>query len=495
MAFSFASPAPQNPFQTPAQAPSLSPSPFQFNLQQPQQQPPPQQQAAPAAQPQQQQQQQQLMLYTTDGKPAGYNTKWEELHAESQKALLQIEDKIREYRDESERLDQCSRLHDSSISTVNFENDASEIAQELGGTTTMMEREKASVQELMTVVNEMMRNTEFAIRSYMMLRPRFIRPGAGANGGGSNPSCPAGAQSNQPVALAPTIDFYSGIPKRPSHFMQQTINRFEKYLGECCKWIAELEQLVQMENNKRQSASLESLPKVMSNVHDYFIYVASKVENLHQYVESLKTEYLHEQRRLGNANDPFLEANRREAAKQEAAARRVHPTLHLPAPVQPTTQIAGTVTTIIDSFWSDFFKCFSIIQHSSFRSIFFKSLFNSNNSNSIQQPFWYIWISPAVHTIWDSLYSDAWINAGSIWIWEYNSIFCFNARFRWNLTVFYAVRRKCGQNLGADASYHLTNARCAWAQSQIVEQLWVGPLITLHVLFAGSCVKGLEVKR
>uniref|UniRef100_A0A0D3H7L8 Uncharacterized protein n=1 Tax=Oryza barthii TaxID=65489 RepID=A0A0D3H7L8_9ORYZ len=94
MAFSFASPAPQNPFQTPAQAPSLSPSPFQFNLQQPQQQqqqPPPQQQAAPAAQPQQQQQQQQLMLYTTDGKPAGYNTKWEELHAESQKALLQIE--------------------------------------------------------------------------------------------------------------------------------------------------------------------------------------------------------------------------------------------------------------------------------------------------------------------------------------------------------------------------------------------------------------------
>ncbi|XP_052167498.1 nuclear pore complex protein NUP58-like [Oryza glaberrima] len=348
MAFSFASPAPQNPFQTPAQAPSLSPSPFQFNLQQPQQQqqqPPPQQQAAPAAQPQQQQQQQQLMLYTTDGKPAGYNTKWEELHAESQKALLQIEDKIREYRDESERLDQCSRLHDSSISTVNFENDASEIAQELGGTTTMMEREKASVQELMTVVNEMMRNTEFAIRSYMMLRPRFIRPGAGANGGGSNPSGPAGAQSNQPVALAPTIDFYSGIPKRPSHFMQQTINRFEKYLGECCKWIAELEQLVQMENNKRQSASLESLPKVMSNVHDYFIYVASKVENLHQYVESLKTEYLHEQRRLGNASDPFLEANRREAAKQEAAARRVHPTLHLPAPVQPTTQIAGTVTS------------------------------------------------------------------------------------------------------------------------------------------------------
>jgi nucleoporin p58/p45 len=117
----------------------------------------------------------------------------------------------------------------------------------------------------MTVVNEMMWNTEFAIRSYMMLRPRFIK---------SNPS---GALPNQPVALAPTSDFYSGIPKRPSHFMVQTVNKFEKYLAECCKWIAELEQLVQIETSKRSSSSVESLPKVMSNVHDYFIYVASKV--------------------------------------------------------------------------------------------------------------------------------------------------------------------------------------------------------------------------
>jgi nucleoporin p58/p45 len=63
-----------------------------FNIQQPQQQQQQQQQlqlAASTAQPQQQQQL--LMLYTTEGKPAGYSTKWEELHAESQKALLQIE--------------------------------------------------------------------------------------------------------------------------------------------------------------------------------------------------------------------------------------------------------------------------------------------------------------------------------------------------------------------------------------------------------------------
>jgi nucleoporin p58/p45 len=74
------------------------------------------------------------------------------------------------------------------------------------------------------------------------------------------------------------------------------------------------------------------------------VLLCVQVENLHQYVESMKTDYLNEQCRMGNGNNPFLAANRREAAKLEAAARRVHPTLHLPASAQPTTQIAAPAT-------------------------------------------------------------------------------------------------------------------------------------------------------
>jgi nucleoporin p58/p45 len=51
-----------------------------------------------------------------------------------------------------------------------------------------------------------------------------------------------------------------------------------------------------------------------------------------------------EQRRMSNGNNPFLEANRREEAKLEAAARRVHPTFHLPVSAQPTAQIAAPAT-------------------------------------------------------------------------------------------------------------------------------------------------------
>lgn len=151
------------------------------------------------------------------------------------------------------------------------------ILKEIGGTNTAIEREKASVQELVTNVKDMIRNTELAIHTYMMLRPRFVRP---ASGPAENNGTAATQPTNQIVPASPSMpvfDFYSGVPKRPSAFMQHTVERLQKFLEECVRWIGELEQLVQIDANRRCSDSLEALPKVMSNVHDYFIYVASKV--------------------------------------------------------------------------------------------------------------------------------------------------------------------------------------------------------------------------
>ncbi|KAA8547252.1 hypothetical protein F0562_003884 [Nyssa sinensis] len=212
-------------------------------------------------------------------------------------------------------------------------------------------RQKAFLQELMTVVKDMLCNTEIAIRSFMLLHPRFLHPNPSAASNATAPSQVSGATvvpaaSSQPTAtsVVPVFDFYSGLPKKPSPFLQQTVARFEKYLGECHQLIEELEQLLLLDSNRNSSNSsslLLSLPKVMSNVHTFFVHVAAKVESIHQYIESMKTAYLADQRRRGDGNDPFLEADRRETAKQEAAARRVHPTLHLPAISQPSTQVAG----------------------------------------------------------------------------------------------------------------------------------------------------------
>ncbi|RYQ80505.1 hypothetical protein Ahy_Scaffold1g106873 isoform A [Arachis hypogaea] len=338
----------QSPFQQSSlfQQPQQQQQQLQLQFQQQQQQ-----QQLQLQQQQQQQQQQQLFLFTNDKTPATYSTNWSDLHPDSQKFLLQIEERILEYRDESQRLDQCSRLYDSSVSNDGFELDASHIVQELGGISTGMERQKTVLLELMSVVKDMLRNTEVAVRSFMMLRPRFLHPSGGASSA-TAPSQTAGATassgpSSQPTAtsIVPVFDFYSGLPKKPSPFLQQTVLRFEKYLGECHQWIEELEQLILLDSERNGSSNgsslLQSLPKVMTNVHDFFVHVAAKVESIHQYIESMKSAYLADQRRRGEVNDPFLEADRRETARQEAASKRVHPTLHLPANSQPSTQVAG----------------------------------------------------------------------------------------------------------------------------------------------------------
>jgi len=50
-----------------------------------------------------------------------------------------------------------------------------------------MDREKISIESLMTVIKEIIWNTDFAIRSYVKLRPRFVRLSAGiANHSGSS---------------------------------------------------------------------------------------------------------------------------------------------------------------------------------------------------------------------------------------------------------------------------------------------------------------------
>ncbi|XP_025794985.1 nuclear pore complex protein NUP58-like isoform X2 [Panicum hallii] len=276
------------------------------------------------------------MLYTVDGGAAGYETKWDELHPVCQGLLLQIEENIREYRDDSERLDQCSHFDD--LSPFNFEFDAGQIIQEAVSISTIMNREKISIESLMTVIKEIMCNTDFAIRSYVKLRPRFVRLSTGiANHSGSSD---AQTDFSQLLTMAPSFHHCSSATRRPSPFVQQTVARFEDHLGECCKWILELEQLVQIKNDKTFAESLESLSKVMSNIHDYLIHVASKVEHIHQSAETMKTQYLKDQQCRGDLSNPFHKANRREEAKQQATAGIIHPMLHLSPLGQPTTLVA-----------------------------------------------------------------------------------------------------------------------------------------------------------
>lgn len=352
MAFSMFKP-PTTPFTPQGFGSSPAPSFLQPQPQQQQQQQ--QQQNMMMAGSAGQNQQQQIHLFTTEKTPVTYQTKWADIHPDSQKLLLQIEERILEYRDESQRLDQCVRLYDTSALNEGFELDATRILQEIGVNSTAIDREKVLLQELMNTAKGMLRNAEVAVRSFMTLQPRFIRPSVSS---GASTSMPPSSGANNTSSAAPQLstpftsmmDFYSGVPTKPSPFLQHTVSRFERQLGECRQWIEELERLLLSESDENGSSSsdlrlLQSLPSVISNVHDFFIYVAAQVETFHQRIGSMRAAYLADQRRRGDENDPFLEADRRELAKREAAAKRVHPALHASTFSQNSTQVAGLFTS------------------------------------------------------------------------------------------------------------------------------------------------------
>jgi nucleoporin p58/p45 len=122
-------------------------------------------------------------------------------------------------------------------------------------------REKVSIKGLTDVVKEMMWNADIALQSYGKLRPRFVHRGSGSAGGYANRPASSGdyTELNQHLTKAPTFCCYSGAPRRPSPFIQLIVARFEEVFGECFKRVEELEQLVQMKNNKSFPESLESV--------------------------------------------------------------------------------------------------------------------------------------------------------------------------------------------------------------------------------------------
>lgn len=154
-----------------------------------------------------------------------------------------------------------------------------------------MERDKISLQELMKTAKDLMRNAEVAVRSFVILRSRFSRtvgPTLASNSiptiGTVAPSIGVGSPGpTQAVsATLPVVDFYSGVPIKPSPFLLHTVTRFEHQLQEFRQWVEELERLLFADTDDSgkdgsQLSLLQSLPLVLTNIHDFFIHVAAKV--------------------------------------------------------------------------------------------------------------------------------------------------------------------------------------------------------------------------
>ncbi|PKA65916.1 hypothetical protein AXF42_Ash010325 [Apostasia shenzhenica] len=252
------------------------------------------------------------ILRKKDEGPADYATKFDELCDGSRGFILQIEAKIQEYREESEQLGQCGRLHD--IPTDYFELQSKRILQEIQGIMASVKKQQFPVEEMLFSARATIRHVEAAVHSCMQL-----------------------FHERNKAATYAAPNFYKGIPRRPSTYMHETLKRFENNLPELLKRIEELEVILQFPSSSR--CSIESIPSIMSNLHQILMHVSAKVEETNHIVALKKKNYLASQCRMGNSVNPFLAADRQEAARQKAAAERVHTTLQLsnvlPKPTAP----------------------------------------------------------------------------------------------------------------------------------------------------------------
>ncbi|KAM0937401.1 putative nucleoporin p58/p45 [Dioscorea sansibarensis] len=261
-----------------------------------------QQQQQPQKQKQKQKQPQRQVVivpryvYKLDGSPAEYETKFEKLHPKSQKLVLKIQERIREHRVESQILDEHSRLYDSLGSGRYFEDDARYFNQQIRGLRFAHGKEQILAKELRDVSVTILRATDVAVCSYAELRKTFHLGSSARTLSVHTSTQTDGSTGTYSAADQPStwpFPTASGFPfriARPSLFMLKTVARFDEYLTKISQQIVELEQLVQStgESSSSDESSLQSIPRIMSNVHDFFIHVAAKAETLHQHLEAMK---------------------------------------------------------------------------------------------------------------------------------------------------------------------------------------------------------------
>ena len=252
-------------------------------------------------------------LTTKDGKPISYNTKWEELSPQAQEQLLNLEKVVLNTRDACRRLESNKRIADPNLlRQQDAEQEAASISQGLRSLAGVLQSDKGSIKKFQNEVISLLRDAEFAVRSFQRASLRRQADAAVASG------------TNIPAGM---IDSLSEPPVLPISYLKETLHGFERALTSYQSRIDELEKIllpsarVQPRSNiDMEATNSEGIPGILNNMHEYFVHVAAHVAKVHEKVSSVRTEFLTFQRKMGVLVNPFEEANKKEMRQRGAAA-------------------------------------------------------------------------------------------------------------------------------------------------------------------------------
>lgn len=261
-------------------------------------------------QPQQQQQQQ---------VPFTRSSTFESLPKDTQNQLQQIQEQISKYEADRLKVQQLPHLQEAPSQQQGLDGEIAFVRGELKELSALIKAQEEGLQDFKEKSQQLLKAADVVVRTYKRnkeWRECMLR----------------GDQVN--------LQKYLTLPVMlPGPYLEEAVQGMTETVGAYSKVLDEVEQV--LASSSMQDPSQVDwrtvLPTIVSNMHDYFIAVAAKLEKTHSEVERLIPMHLARLREQGIYTDPFQRARRQEQLQQQqqqqrpAAAAASHQHAALPA--------------------------------------------------------------------------------------------------------------------------------------------------------------------
>ncbi|KAL6755830.1 hypothetical protein V8C86DRAFT_3027174 [Haematococcus lacustris] len=250
------------------------------------------------AQPQQQLQQQQQQQQAT---PLLYSSKFDDLPANIQKELQDIQQEISRYTSDCDKLDHEPLLRDKDALRKLADPPAIALQQGLQGLVEASRSEDDALTYFREKVVGLLHSTERAVRTFQ--RSKLWR------------DVPTQYRGQQ---IPPQVQEMLSAPVQlPSAFLEAAVQGFAETLTTYRQKVGELEAMLlpgaaqaQLGGAGGEVGVVQALPTIVSHLHDYFVHVAAQLEQLHGQVDQAKMAFMAQRQAAGDFSDPFCNSRR-----------------------------------------------------------------------------------------------------------------------------------------------------------------------------------------
>ncbi|EFN58397.1 hypothetical protein CHLNCDRAFT_56832 [Chlorella variabilis] len=251
--------------------------------------------------------QQVTALTTKDNRPITHSSKWDDLSPQTQQYLTELEKVVVQYREDCRQLDNDPRLASGSGAKEQQEAmqaQARSLSQAISALGSAVKADVEQVGALREAVLYLVRSTDTALHTFK--RAHAWREASKA-------SAPLASQD------------IAGPPVLPAQFLREAVAMFLDRLKQHQAAVAELEQVLLASgatgqmlrrasggNGSHPADGLAALQAALTNVHDFLIHTAARLQALDDRVAAAREAFLARRRAAGDSSDPFAEEERRQ---------------------------------------------------------------------------------------------------------------------------------------------------------------------------------------